>query len=66
MTLRMQHAQYDPEKGAVAGALEDWCAKNDVDYYVLNGAGATPAKSHADLVYRDGRGLGIIQKRNKL
>ena len=57
---------YDPESGAVAGALEDWCAKNDVDYYVLNGGSATPAKSHADLVYRDGRGLGIIQKRNKL
>lgn len=55
--------KYDPENGAVAGALEDWCGSQGVDYYVLNGGDATPAKSHADLVYRDGRGLGIIQKR---
>ncbi len=57
---------YDPENGAVAGALQEWCERNDVDYYVLNGEAATPAKSHAELVYRDGRGLGIIQKRTKL
>ena len=58
--------EYDPENGAVAGALEDWCAANSVDYFVLNGGGATPARSHRELVYRDGRGLGIIQKRAKL
>lgn len=54
---------YDPENGAVAGALKDWCARNSYSYYVLNGGNATPAASHQDLVYRDGRGLGIIQKR---
>lgn len=55
--------EYDPEKGAVAGALKDWCKANDYNYFVLNGGDVTPAESHSKLVYRDGRGLGIIQKR---
>lgn len=54
--------QYDPESGAVAGALEDWCSENGYAYFVFNGGGATPARSHEELVYRDGRGLGVIQK----
>jgi len=53
---------YDPEKGAVAGALQEWCVDNGYRYFVFNGGDATPAKSHAELVYRDGRGLGVIQK----
>lgn len=56
---------YDSENGAVAGALQDWCAENNYDYFVINGGNVTPAKSHEELVYRDGRGLGIIQKRHK-
>lgn len=56
--------EYDPDKGAVAGALDQWCKDNRYPYFVFNGGSATPAKSHSELVYRDGRGLGIIQKRS--
>ncbi len=58
--------EYDPANGAVAGALADWCKKTEAEFFVLNGGNSTPAKSHSDLVYRDGRGLGIIQKRNSI
>jgi predicted O-methyltransferase YrrM len=54
--------EYDPEKGAVAGALEKWCADNEYKYFVFNGGDATPGSTHAQLVHRDGRGLAVIQK----
>ena len=57
---------YDPERGAVAGAIETWCSRHNQPYFVLNGGDVTPAKSHNVLVYRDGRGLGIIQKIREL
>jgi predicted O-methyltransferase YrrM len=53
---------YDIENGGVAGALNHWCKRNGYQYFVFNGGDATPGSKHSDLVYRDGRGLGIIQK----
>ena len=48
------------EYNSLVGALKYWCKTNSNRYFLINGSDATPVKSHKELVYRVGGGLGVI------